>query len=192
MRLLYYDAEDVTDDDADFVRERFPFRYKRAARLAKQTDRLCVIAAGVLLYRALGVDESRLELAPGGKPYICGGPEFSISHSGGRCVLAVGEGRIGVDIERLDESNLIAAEAALTREELLWTAAEPLARFHLLWTRKESIFKAVGGFEDPKQIPALEGSLPSGLFVKSTLLSGYALSVCSAERLDDIDPISIK
>ena len=192
MRLLYYDAEDVTYDELRLVSRRFPLRYNRASRIVNRADRLCVIAAGVLICKVLGVDESGLKLTPDGKPYICGGPEFSISHSGGRCVLAVGEGRIGVDIERLDESSLIAAEAALTREELCWIAPDPLTRFHLLWTRKESIFKAVGGFEDPKQIPALEGSVPSGLFVKSALLSGYALSVCSTREFGVIDPISIK
>lgn len=182
----------VSEEDLSAVRTRFPLRYSRAMRCVKAEDGLCVIAAGVLLWRVLGVeDESVIQINAEGRPHIEGGPEFSLSHSGGRCVLAVDGGPVGVDIEKLDESSLIAAPAALTEEELLWIAPSPLERFHLLWTRKESVYKAVGGYKDPKEIPSLDGRLPEGLFVKSALLEGFALSVCAVKEIGSLEPINI-
>ena len=194
IKLYRIDANSITDEDIRLVGERFPNRFARAQRLVVDDDRLSVIAAGVLLYSVLGVrDESSVRFTREGKPYIFGAPRFSISHSRGRCVLAVGEAPIGVDIEKLDESDLIAAEAALTEEELEWIKSSPLERFHVLWTRKESIFKAVGGFADPKDIMALDWRLPQGLSVKSSIVDGFALSVCSAssDEIADLDLMSI-
>lgn len=192
MKLYRLDAEDINNEDIRLVSALFPRRFERALRMAKRGDGLCVIAAGALLYHVLGADERGLSATAGGKPFIEGGPCFSLSHSGGRCVLAVCGGPVGVDIERLDESNLIAARAALTEEELSWIEPDPLVRFHLLWTRKESVFKAVGGYEEPRDIPALEGRLPAGLFAKSMLWGGFALSVCSFEEPGDITPEPLK
>lgn len=179
MKLFVLDAENVSEEDISLVRARFPRRYERAMRLVKNEDRLASIAAGALLWRVLGADESMIITAAEGRPYLAEGPEFSLSHSRGRCVLAVSDTRIGVDIEWMDESDLIAAGAALTEAELEWIAPDPLERFHILWTRKESIYKAVGGFEDPRDIEALDGRLPAELIIKSTVAEGFALSVCS-------------
>lgn len=184
-------AGEVSEKDAELIRARFPARFARAERFTRAEDRLSVIAAGVLLHRALGIeDEGLIRINAEGRPYLPGGHDFSISHSGGVCVLAVGRERVGVDIERIDGSNLIACPASLTDEELSWIAPAPLERFHLLWTRKESIYKAIGGFSDPKEINALEGKQPEGLYVKSVLLPGFALSVCAGEDPGEIGPIS--
>lgn len=192
MRLYGLDIKEVGEGEESMVRRLFPARYARAERIIKREDRLACIAAGALIHAVLGVEESGLSRTPEGKPYIEGGPGFCVSHSGGRCVLAVGQGRIGVDIEKLDEDNLLAAPAALTQEELEWIKASPLERFHILWTRKESIYKAVGGYTDPKQIPSLDGRLPTGLFVESTIIEGFAISLCSdTERPGPINILGI-
>lgn len=191
MKLLRLDIRDMTEQDVRLVRERFPERWKRASRLAKREDQFELIAAGALLYYALGADESEIRTDAHGRPFISDGPYFSLSHSGGHCVLALSGMRIGVDTEKLDGSNLIAAEASLTAEELEWIKPEPLERFHLLWTRKESIFKAVGGFDDPKRIPALEGRAPYGFSIGSTIAEGFALSVCSEEKIGSLQPTKI-
>lgn len=192
VKLFMHDTDRVSDEDIRSVRACFPDRYSRAVRMIDSRDGLAVIAAGALMIRALGVtEESRVLKNAEGKPYIAGGPEFSISHSRGRCVLAVSRRRVGVDIERLDESNLIAAGYALTDEEREWIAASPTERFHLLWTRKESVYKAVGGFREPREIPSLDRRIPRGLYVKSVISDGYALSVCSEEEIGPIEPTRI-
>ncbi len=187
------DISDVCEDDIRAAGALFPKRFERAARFSNRRDGYGVIAAGVLLHRVLGIkDESAVLYTAEGKPYLAEGPEFSISHSGARCVLAVSDGPIGIDIEKLDESNLVAAQAALDEEELEWISPAPLERFHLLWTRKESIYKALGGYDDPKRIPALEGKIPEGLHIWSVISEGYALSVCAGEEIGFMEPIVIK
>lgn len=184
MKLFFLDAADLSPTDVRLVREYFPERFAQAERMVNRQDGRSVLAAGVLLARILGVeDERQLCKTPEGRPYLRGGPAFSLSHSGGRCVLAAGGRKLGVDIEKLDESNLLAARVALTQEELAWIEPSPLERFHILWTRKESLYKALGGFSDPKEIPALDGMQPEGLHIRSRILNGFALSLCS-----DVDP----
>ena len=183
MKLYLLETADITQEDIAAVETRFPMRCNRARRFANPADGLAVIGSSVLLFRVLGIDDENAVLFTcEGKPYLDKGPCFGLSHSAGRCVLAVSEENIGVDIEKLDKSNLIASPAALTEEELAWISPSPLERFHILWTRKESIYKAVGGFDDPKQISALEDRLQNGLRVKSILLDGYALSVCCIDE----------
>ena len=188
------DSKALTEADVMLVRRCFPARYARSCRMRREEDRRSIIGSGILLHRVLGLaDETRLCQTPAGKPYLEGGPAFSLSHSAGRCLLAVGEGRcVGADLERLDPDNLQAAEAALSPEELAWIREDLLTRFHILWTRKESVFKALGGYADPKQIPALEKDLPSGLSIQSTILEGFALSVCADEKLSGLGPAFIK
>lgn len=189
MRLFMLDAQRLSEADIRLVRTGFPKRYERAARCLRTEDRLACLAAGLLLRVGLGVSEERqLRFSPAGRPWLPGGPEFSLSHSGGRCVLAVSERRVGVDLERLDESNLIAAPAALTERELAWIEPAPLERFHLLWTRKESVYKALGGFTDPKQIEVPAEQAPAGFFLKSRILDGFALSVCAEEEIGSLEP----
>ena len=185
------DAESVAEKDIALVRERFPERYRRACLRADRRDSLSVMAGGVLLFRALGVRRESELSCEGGRPYLPGGREFSLSHSGGRCAIAVSGERIGLDIELMDPGNLIAAPAALTEEELEFMRGDPLRRFHLLWTRKESVFKAVGGYDDPKPIPALDGRAPRGVHFTSGFFDGYAVSVCSAEEPGQIIPKNI-
>lgn len=194
VRLYMLDSNTLTQADLELVRWRFPARYARACRMRREEDRRSVIGSGVLLHRALGVErESSLGCTPAGRPYLEQGPVFSLSHSGGRCLLAVGEGRrVGVDLERLDPDNLSAAPAALGPAELAWIREEPMKRFHILWTRKEALYKALGGYTDPKQIPALEEELPPGLSIRSAIFEGFALSLCADEKLSGLDPAIIK
>ena len=193
MELFLLDAAELSAEDTELLRRRFPKRWERARRMANRIDGRSVLAAGLLLCRVLGVErENSLLYTPEGRPSLAGGPDFSLSHSGGRCVLAVGRGRVGVDLEKLDPGNLIAAEAALRPEELAWIAPAPCERFHVLWTRKESIYKALGGFSDPREIPALDGCLPAGLCVRSTVEDGFALSVCTDGEPVEAGPLAIK
>ncbi len=181
MKLILLDVNSISERDELLLKERFPKRFARAARFTRKTDRLETLGAGLLLWRVLGADESAISVGANGKPRIPGGPEFSLSHSSGHCIIAAAQKPVGADIERIDESGLIAAPAALTEEELLWIRGDPAARFTLLWTRKESVYKAVGGYAGPRDIPSLDGRIPEGLFLWSAVSDGFAISVCSEE-----------
>jgi len=98
-------------------------------------------AGRALLCHALGCEEGDILLRGDGKPYLPGGPWFSISHSGGLVLLAVSElGEIGCDVEDttrpLRSPERIRAKIADPGEETL-----PLFQ---LWVKKEAEYKACG------------------------------------------------
>lgn len=154
MRICLLNINEI--NDAEAVRKRLPQRWRRAMKYRLEEDRLRCIGAGLLLIRELGIeDESRILIGPEGKPYLADGPAFSLSHSGQYCALAVGEDRIGIDIERMDEAGLPALEAFASADEKARIGEDgPLRGFYALWTRKEALAKAVGTehFRDPGEI----------------------------------------
>ena len=100
-------------------------------------------AGRALLRSVLG--DRQVEIAPGGKPYIPGGPDFSISHCDGLVLLVVSDtGRVGCDVERLDRR--IRNPEAI-RKKLAPTAEEEGLTLLQLWTRHEALFKAGGAGE---------------------------------------------
>jgi 4'-phosphopantetheinyl transferase len=86
-----------------------------------------------------------------GKPrLIGGGPEFSLTHSGGIVGVAVAEVPVGLDVEdiadhradpALEEETLAPAERAVLDSV---DVADRPAAFLQLWTRKEAVLKATG------------------------------------------------
>ncbi|MDR0409382.1 MAG: 4'-phosphopantetheinyl transferase superfamily protein [Spirochaetaceae bacterium] len=109
-------------------------------------DRKRSFAAGLLLEAALGKDVAfGVRSDDNGKPYIEGGPYFSISHSGKWVILAVCEEPAGVDIEirslsRNTEGIARRAFHPLERE----AARGNLEMFYKTWTAKESYIKMLG------------------------------------------------
>lgn len=98
--------------------------------------------------RSLGVKLHRAELErlPSGK-WISPACEFSISHSGGYCAVAISRKPIGVDIELVKKpSSEKFAERVLTERELseynLLSGEQALEYLIKKWCEKESIFKA--------------------------------------------------
>jgi len=89
-----------------------------------------------------------------GKPYVQGGPRFSLSHTKGLCVLAVtsSNAELGIDVEWMRP--LLRQQAIIDRfltvEEqryILTGMRKGQERSHLLWemlTRKEAWIKASG------------------------------------------------
>ena len=117
----------------------------------------------------LGPGESPLlGRGPHGKPYLPQRSDLnlSVSHGGGRTVLAVGRsGPIGVDCEPIlpfDEMAEVAALSFTPAEQGWWAGAGPetrCERFYALWTRKEAVVKAIG---EGLQIPLNSFEVHSG------------------------------
>ena len=86
-----------------------------------------------------------LEATARGKPRWKGGPDFSISHAGGRvaCALVAGEGCVGLDIEPYDAVSADDLRLVATAAELEQFGAEGLGPADL-WTTKEAVIKAAG------------------------------------------------
>jgi len=108
---------------------------RRAMRQAEHA------AGRQLVCGALGCAESHVLVRGDGKPYLPGGPFFSISHSDGLVLLAVSDlGEIGCDVESL--ARPLRNEAAIRRK--IAGPGEEDVPLLTLWVKKEAIFKAGG------------------------------------------------
>jgi 4'-phosphopantetheinyl transferase len=131
----------------------------RASRLAAGRPRERFIVARALtrlaLANALGIDAAsvRLAVGPRGKPRLASSRanlRFSLSHTGGRGVLALARGReVGVDLERERRiDTFLLARRCFSPQELAdFEALPPRERGSALFrcfTRKESFVKALG------------------------------------------------
>ena len=100
-----------------------------------------------LACEVLGCRGDEILTAPGGKPYLPGGPHFSISHSGGMVLLAVcDEGPVGCDVEPADR--VVRNEEAI-RKKIAKPGDEALP-FLQLWVKHEAVLKS--GLGDGAQI----------------------------------------
>lgn len=155
-------------------------------------------AAAMLLSYALGrcfgLDESVLEYAEGdyGKPYITSLPNvhFNISHTDGYCAVAVSDGHVGIDIQRI-ESELSDGKKAMIRKffseselDFYGSIEDTPSLFYRLWTAKESAVKCTGeGLSMGIRrfaIPVFYDKCRSGDMFYTALDSvDYAMTVCS-------------
>ena len=78
-----------------------------------------------------------------GKPYIEGGPEFSISHCQHGIAVAVDDKPIGIDIESIRPVKSELIERTMNQAEQDYIGQDP-TRFTELWTRKEAYLKYKG------------------------------------------------
>ncbi len=152
---------------------------ERTARFAFEADRRLFIARRAALRHVLcryaggSPRDIRLTCDAQGKPRLDGTSSidlrFNVTHSAGRCLIAVSPGRrIGVDLESCTRAGPVdeVAEAALSAQELAAWRALPAdfrpAAFLRAWTCKEALLKATGqglshrpsGVAVPARLPA--------------------------------------
>ena len=146
-------------------------RREKALRIRREEARLRSIGAALLL-RAAGI-EPPFSYGEHGKPYIPGGPQFSLTHSGTLAALAVSDASVGLDIEKIAPVRRAAARA-LTIEEREYMETDPERRFAYLWTRKEAALKCTGaGLSQPMNAFSVLGDTASP--------DGEPLSLCTVE-----------
>lgn len=137
----------------------------------RRRDRQATLFGKLLLLRALGMQFPEkgkpslqsLEAGPHGKPFLPGGPEFNISHSGELVVLAVSQsGPVGIDIEKIrtlpmkDFSRLLPEAAFLLEKQ---DAASMARCFFDGWTQREAVLKGYGkGLLSPMEQVAIKGA----------------------------------
>ena len=79
-----------------------------------------------------------------GKPYLEGGPYFSISHCKAGIAVAIDDAPIGIDIETIRHANEDLVERTMNEKERLGIRELGMREFTRLWTQKEAIVKAEG------------------------------------------------
>lgn len=184
MRLYYTDVQDWPAPDAR-LRAQIeslcsPGRVHRARAMPRQSDALAVLAAGLLLRRALGCTDDALLRDANGKPYLSAGPAFSLTHGGTLAAILVADGPCGVDAEPLNRAVRQPGRLFLPQE--LATGLSPAA----LWTRKEAVFKADGRgaslFRTGIDISGRTVQCGGRTFALTThLVCGHALSTAAIE-----------
>ncbi len=123
-----------------------------------------------------------------GKPYFKNIPDlfFSISHTDGLTVIAVGNSEVGVDVEKLRMADLRITRRFLKQEADYITAADSDKRFFEVWTKKEAYLKYKG--------TGLSGGLDSvNVFdcthsIKTFYFEDYVISVCSKVEFEIAKP----
>ncbi len=171
-------------------------RRARAAALKRRDDALRSLCAGLLLRRYVG--DGPFAAGEHGKPYLPGGPPFSLSHGGNLAVLAVADAPVGVDVEPEDRPWPAAvARRVLSAGERDWLAAEGGGRFLFLWTRKEAALKCAGlGFAvAPASFSVLPGAFcaPGGTAcaLSTQLFAGHILSAAIQGESAECAPVLI-
>lgn len=93
-----------------------------------------------------GIHEAVLAYSDRGKPYLPGGPSFSISHSRGFAAVAISDRPVGLDLERVRSFSELLPERVFSRIELEWfrQRGERREDFFTLWTLKECYYKYLG------------------------------------------------
>jgi len=124
--------------------------------LQRWQDRQTSLLGRILLGRALrmmccGSGQHTLHMlrqTPQGRPFIPGGLDFNLSHSGETVVLAVcTQGQVGVDIEQIrpiDYEHLRPLVMELTNAGRESKGDDDLRLFYECWTRKEAVAKGCG------------------------------------------------
>ena len=99
--------DEISENDINYIKEKYPKRYEKAKKFHFKEDFLRCIGGYILLIRMVGdFEEENVRYTPQGKPSIIGKPHYNISHSGKYIVVAVSDKEIGVDIELKKEKNI--------------------------------------------------------------------------------------
>ena len=148
--ILYYTRldEPAAHEALESLAARLPYARLQSldaaphARVASLTGiALAMQALRDLLERE--VSPSALRFPAGGKPYMPGAPDFSVSHSGALVACAAAwHGVVGLDIESDPRDEEISLRAVCSDTEMTWARE---AGTRSVWVRKEAALKALGG-----------------------------------------------
>ena len=160
MRVCIFDRMEECTDEA--VQAMMPMvsdqRRAQAGRYVHTFGRFCCLKSWLML-SAMHIGEMEFLYNEHGKPYIEGGPFFSISHCKEAIAVALDDQPIGIDIEsiRRFDPELVTRTMSLSEQTLIATSVHPERAFIRLWTQKEAILKMQGtgitSFEQLQTLP---------------------------------------
>lgn len=151
-----------------------PERRKRVRRYRFEKDRVrCILGETLVRYalkHAFGLSRVSFDIGENGRPFLAEpaerGLDFNISHAGPWVVCALGDSRVGIDVEQIREKDEKLARVVLADQELeAWSSLPDEAKgseFYRLWTLKESYVKYTGkglgqAFDTVRTVPEKEG-----------------------------------
>lgn len=181
MTRLY--IADVSGIDIDSALCRVSeYRREKVSRIKSHAEKRRSLGAELLLHRAFG-EGFEYGIAEGGKP-VAAGVHFSLSHSGDFAVCAVGEDKIGADIDYPRKNPLPLAKRFFSEAEHLKIAASetPQEDFCALWVLKEACIKCSG-----EGIRALSETDISHYYTRHLTHREYHIGLASESDLGDIE-----
>ena len=124
-------------------------RRQQAMRYKHTFGQFCCLKSWLMLFEDVEMSRYRdveWKYNEHGKPYIEGGPYFSISHCKEGIAVAIDDQPIGIDIEALRHAETDMIERTMNEEERLQITGYglPDRMFTRLWTQKEAVVKAQG------------------------------------------------
>ncbi len=186
MEYYLFDVNALTGREDEALARLSPGRREKALRLRRGPSRLLSLGAGLLIARFFPGKEPLI--APGGKPYIPGGPEFSLSHSGTLAVIALADVPVGADAEKDRPVGEAVRLRALTDAE-----RADSRDFLFFWTRKEAALKCLGTGVD-RALDSLDVRADSAeldgrtIFLHTARFGSYYLSSAADGRSADFAP----
>lgn len=217
MQIKVYTADVVELENEELFRYVYsrvtPVRKEKTDRMRFDSDKRLTLGAGALLeavISSLGVKDLLFVEEQNGKPKLSDRDDirFNISHSGTKVMCAVSDHDIGCDTERITDIDIgIAKRFFFSEEYKVLTECSGIAErkdmFFRLWTLKESFMKATGlGFglaldsfcviPGSDAISLRQTADSRKLYFREYFLNdGYRYAVCSAERPDIPDEMSV-
>ena len=179
MEILIFD--DMTQATEAEVQRLLPLvssqRREQALRYKHVFGQFCCLKSWLMLFDDVEMSSYRdveWRYNEHGKPYIEGGPYFSISHCKEGIAVAIDDQPIGIDIEtvRHADEDLIAR----TMNETERVGMDD-RKFTRLWTQKEAIVKAQGtGIQSFEQLQGIR-SQESGFRIQTIEKEKYIYSI---------------
>ncbi|MBQ6977505.1 MAG: 4'-phosphopantetheinyl transferase superfamily protein [Paludibacteraceae bacterium] len=159
MRVRIFDRMEECTEEA--VQAMLPQvsqqRREQALRFRHVLGRFCCLKSWLML-SAMHIGEMEFLYNEHGKPYIEGGPFFSISHCKEAIAVALDDQPVGIDIEsvRKVDPELVTRTMNDSEQALIAASDHPERAFTRLWTQKEAILKMQGtGIESFEQLQTI-------------------------------------
>ena len=151
MQVLVFD--DMTQCTEAEVQRMLPLvsaqRREQAMKYKHTFGRFCCLKSWMMLKEIMDNGQWTMDnflYNEHGKPYLEGGPYFSISHCKEGIAVAINDTQIGIDIEAIRHADDDLIARTMNEEERLRVTGYglPDRMFTRLWTQKEAIVKAEG------------------------------------------------
>lgn len=169
MEVLIFDhMEECTEAEVQRMLPRVSEqRREQALKYKHLFGQFCCLKSWLMLFENVEISRFRdveWRYNEHGKPYIEGGPYFSISHCKEGIAVAIDDQPIGIDIEAIRHANEYLIERTMNEEERLAISELGMREFTRLWTQKEAVVKAEGvGIQSFEQLQSIIGNRKSNI-----------------------------
>ncbi len=143
MRVMIFDRmEECTETEVQRLLPQVSAqRREQALRFKHTLGQFCCLKSWLML-NAMHIGEMEFLYNEHGKPYIEGGPFFSISHCKEGIAVAIDDQPVGIDIEAIRNVDQDLILRTMNEEEQRQIHSN--RDFTRLWTQKEAILKMEG------------------------------------------------